>query len=148
MKPISLRAKVLKRAAGLMRERGDELARYVTVEMGKLWNESKGEVALSADILEYYADHGSQISDIAVDIAGDDVRALNGLGLRVCWRPALAVPAFQLREIMYLNEVRELHFHESDAGVATFSSRRTVRSQIMMLTREATRLCGVIQQFP
>jgi succinate-semialdehyde dehydrogenase/glutarate-semialdehyde dehydrogenase len=60
MKPISQRAKVLRRAAGLMRERTDELARYVTVEMGKLWNEAKGEVALSADILEYYADHGAE----------------------------------------------------------------------------------------
>jgi hypothetical protein len=83
--------------------------------------------------------------DIAVDIAGDDVRWLNGLGLRVCWRPALAVPAFQLREIMYLKEVRDCI---STSRAAVFSSRRTVRSQIMMLTREATRLCGVMQQFP
>jgi succinate-semialdehyde dehydrogenase / glutarate-semialdehyde dehydrogenase len=57
---ISDRAAVLKRAAALMRERADELARRVTLEMGKLWNEAKGEVALSADILEYYADHGEK----------------------------------------------------------------------------------------
>jgi succinate-semialdehyde dehydrogenase / glutarate-semialdehyde dehydrogenase len=59
-KPIAQRAKVLKRSARLLRERADELARYVTVEMGKLWNEAKGEVALSADILDYYADHGAE----------------------------------------------------------------------------------------
>jgi succinate-semialdehyde dehydrogenase/glutarate-semialdehyde dehydrogenase len=59
-KPIAQRADVLKRAATVMRERTDELARYVTLEMGKLWNEAKGEVKLSADILEYYAKHGAE----------------------------------------------------------------------------------------
>ncbi len=57
---IARRAQVLERAAGLMRERSEELATYITLEMGKLWNEAKGEVALSADILQYYADHGGK----------------------------------------------------------------------------------------
>jgi succinate-semialdehyde dehydrogenase/glutarate-semialdehyde dehydrogenase len=51
------RALVLKRAAALMRERADTLARLATVEMGKLLAQSAGEVALSAAILDYYADH-------------------------------------------------------------------------------------------
>lgn len=51
------RAAVLKRAAALMRERADELARLATLEMGKLLAQSAGEVALSAAILDYYADH-------------------------------------------------------------------------------------------
>ncbi len=51
------RAVVLKRAAALMRERAHALARLVTVEMGKLLAQSAGEVALSAAILDYYADH-------------------------------------------------------------------------------------------
>ena len=51
------RALVLKRGAALMRERADELARLATVEMGKLLAQSAGEVALSAAILDYYADH-------------------------------------------------------------------------------------------
>jgi succinate-semialdehyde dehydrogenase/glutarate-semialdehyde dehydrogenase len=51
------RTLVLKRAAVLMRERADALARLVTVEMGKLLAQSAGEVALSAAILDYYADH-------------------------------------------------------------------------------------------
>jgi succinate-semialdehyde dehydrogenase/glutarate-semialdehyde dehydrogenase len=57
-KSIGHRAGVLKRAAAIMRDQSDELARYITLEMGKLLNEAKGEVALSADILEYYATHG------------------------------------------------------------------------------------------
>jgi len=57
---ISQRAGVLKRAAAIMRERADELARHITLEMGKLRMEAKGEVELSADILEYYADRGRE----------------------------------------------------------------------------------------
>lgn len=48
---------VLKRAATLMRERQPELARLATLEMGKLIAQSAGEVALSAAIIDYYADH-------------------------------------------------------------------------------------------
>ncbi|XVQ86643.1 NAD-dependent succinate-semialdehyde dehydrogenase [Microbispora siamensis] len=52
------RAAVVGRAASLMRERREELARTVTLEMGKLIGESRGEVDLSADILSYYAKQG------------------------------------------------------------------------------------------
>ena len=40
-----------------MRERLPQLAELVTLEMGKLIAQSRGEVALSADILDYYAAH-------------------------------------------------------------------------------------------
>jgi succinate-semialdehyde dehydrogenase/glutarate-semialdehyde dehydrogenase len=49
------RAIIVTKAATIMRERADEFARPVTLEMGKLIAESRGEVALSADILDYYA---------------------------------------------------------------------------------------------
>lgn len=49
------RAKVVDRAAVLMRDRIDELAKPVTLEMGKLFAQARGEVELSADILAYYA---------------------------------------------------------------------------------------------
>ena len=54
------RAAVLKRAAALMRERSEALAEIITKEMGKLIAQSVGEVALSAAILDYYADHAAQ----------------------------------------------------------------------------------------
>jgi succinate-semialdehyde dehydrogenase/glutarate-semialdehyde dehydrogenase len=38
-----------------MRSRIDEFARPVTLEMGKLYAQARGEVVLSADIIEYYA---------------------------------------------------------------------------------------------
>jgi succinate-semialdehyde dehydrogenase/glutarate-semialdehyde dehydrogenase len=51
------RKAVLKRAAALMRERQPALAELATREMGKLIAQSVGEVALSAAIIDYYADH-------------------------------------------------------------------------------------------
>jgi succinate-semialdehyde dehydrogenase/glutarate-semialdehyde dehydrogenase len=51
------RKTVLKRAAALMRERQQGLAELATLEMGKLIAQSAGEVALSAAIIDYYADH-------------------------------------------------------------------------------------------
>jgi succinate-semialdehyde dehydrogenase / glutarate-semialdehyde dehydrogenase len=49
------RAAVVAKAAAIMRERADEFAKPMTIEMGKLFKESQGEVALSADIIDYYA---------------------------------------------------------------------------------------------
>ena len=49
------RAVIAAKAATLMRERAEEFAKTATLEMGKLIAEARGEVALSADILEYYA---------------------------------------------------------------------------------------------
>lgn len=54
------RAVVLKRAAALMRERSQALAELITREMGKLIAQSLGEVALSAAIMDYYADNAEQ----------------------------------------------------------------------------------------
>jgi succinate-semialdehyde dehydrogenase/glutarate-semialdehyde dehydrogenase len=52
------RAAVVRRAAELMRERGDELAALVTREMGKRIKEAAAEVELAAGILDYYAEKG------------------------------------------------------------------------------------------
>ena len=51
---------VLARAAAILRERTDEFARLITVEMGKLIAQSRGEVLLSAAILDYYAEHAEE----------------------------------------------------------------------------------------
>ena len=49
------RTAILKRAAALMRERSQQLAELITLEMGKLIAQSQGEVALSASILDYFS---------------------------------------------------------------------------------------------
>ena len=54
-KTFAERAVVAAKAAAIMRARVDEFARPVTLEMGKLFAEARGEVALNADIIGYYA---------------------------------------------------------------------------------------------
>ena len=56
-KTFAQRRQVLARAAALMRERSQQFAELITLEMGKLIAQSQGEVALSAAILDYYAEN-------------------------------------------------------------------------------------------
>ena len=57
---FAARAVILKSAAALMRERAQAFAELITLEMGKLIPQSLGEVALSAAILDYYADNAEK----------------------------------------------------------------------------------------
>ena len=59
-KSFSERAIVARKAAAIMRDRIDEFARPMTLEMGKLIEQARGEVQLSADIIEYYALHAEK----------------------------------------------------------------------------------------
>ncbi len=54
-KTFAQRARVLVKAAAIMRAQVDKFARPMTLEMGKRFEEARGEVALSADIIDYYA---------------------------------------------------------------------------------------------
>jgi succinate-semialdehyde dehydrogenase / glutarate-semialdehyde dehydrogenase len=50
-----LRAEVLHKVAGLLREKKKALAQMITLEMGKLVAQAEGEIKLSAEIFDYYA---------------------------------------------------------------------------------------------
>src|SRR4051812_24622075 len=52
---IANRARIVQAAAAKLRQNAEEYAQYLTLEMGKLIAEARGEVALAADILDYYA---------------------------------------------------------------------------------------------
>src|SRR5665811_2416312 len=54
------RAAVVAETAGIMRARFDEFARPMTLEMAKLLDQARGEVALSADIVDYDARHAER----------------------------------------------------------------------------------------
>src|SRR5882762_6639977 len=54
---VAERAKIMGRAAAILREKAEEYARYMTLEMGKLIDQGRYEVELSAAILDYYASH-------------------------------------------------------------------------------------------
>ena len=54
------RADLLNNVARLLRERKWELAKTITLEMGKLIAQAEGEIELSANIFEYYALHSQR----------------------------------------------------------------------------------------
>jgi succinate-semialdehyde dehydrogenase/glutarate-semialdehyde dehydrogenase len=54
------RKAIIKKAASILREKRDDFAKPITLEMGKLFREAQGEVDLSADILDYYADNAEK----------------------------------------------------------------------------------------
>src|SRR5690606_37282918 len=59
--PAIERAKIMRRAAALMRERADGIARLLTQEQGKPLPEAKMETLAAADIIEWFADEGLRV---------------------------------------------------------------------------------------
>jgi succinate-semialdehyde dehydrogenase / glutarate-semialdehyde dehydrogenase len=55
-RPFSERSRIIARSAQILLEQKEELARLATLEMGKRIAESRGEVELSASIMQYFAD--------------------------------------------------------------------------------------------
>src|ERR1043165_8235610 len=52
------RCKILHKAADLMRERADAIAKIMVMEQGKPYPEARGEVIVSADIIDWYGEAG------------------------------------------------------------------------------------------
>lgn len=59
--PFSSRAKIMQKAADLLRKDVVSYANLLTLEMGKITSEAKAEVELSAAILEYYANNAERL---------------------------------------------------------------------------------------
>ena len=59
--PAAERAKTMRRAAALMRERADAIAAIMVQEQGKPLAEAKGETMASAEIIEWFADESLRV---------------------------------------------------------------------------------------
>ena len=59
--PAIERNKIMRKAAGLMRERAGDIAALLTQEQGKPLIEAKGEAMAAADIIEWFADKGLRV---------------------------------------------------------------------------------------
>jgi len=59
-RPVAERARIVGRAAAILREKRDEYASYATLEMGKIARFGYLEIDLVADILDYYATNGEK----------------------------------------------------------------------------------------
>ncbi len=55
------RARIMRTASGLLRERADRIARTMTLEQGKPLREARGEILAAADIIDWFADEGLRV---------------------------------------------------------------------------------------
>jgi succinate-semialdehyde dehydrogenase / glutarate-semialdehyde dehydrogenase len=88
-KPFGERAKVIGGAAQIMLARKEELARLAALEMGKRMVEGRGEVELSASILQYFADHAESFlsSQVIKSSMGDAHLEYSPLGVLLSVQP-------------------------------------------------------------
>jgi succinate-semialdehyde dehydrogenase / glutarate-semialdehyde dehydrogenase len=94
------RKAIVKKAASIMRKKLDEFARPITIEMGKLFQESRDEVTLSADILDYYADNAERfLAPQKLNVKdGEAIVESEPLGVLFCVEP-WNFPYYQLVRI-------------------------------------------------
>ncbi len=70
------RARVLRKAADIVRSRRDDIAHTLTLEQGKILAESRAEVDAAADIIEWAADEGRRAYGRVVPGRASDIRQL------------------------------------------------------------------------
>ena len=59
--PAFERAKIMREAARLLKERADAIARWMVQEQGKPLVEAKGEIIMACDIIEWFAEEGRRV---------------------------------------------------------------------------------------
>ena len=59
--PAAERATIMRRAGALMRERAEAIGQVLTLEQGKPLAEAKAEAAMSAEIIEWFAEEGRRV---------------------------------------------------------------------------------------
>ena len=82
------RARLIRRIGELMRERIDELARWITLEVGKPLAQAKGEIQISIDQFEWFAEETKRIYGQTVESRTANSRLL------VTYAPVGVVAAF------------------------------------------------------
>ncbi|MDV2582180.1 NAD-dependent succinate-semialdehyde dehydrogenase [Alkalibacillus haloalkaliphilus] len=70
------RAKYLRDAATYLKENIDQIAETVTKEMGKPFNESKGEIVLSINYFEWYAEEAKRVYGETIPASHQDKRLM------------------------------------------------------------------------
>jgi len=96
------RSKILRKAADLLRERHDHVAKVQTQEQGKVYAESRAEVMTSADIIDWYAEEGRRTYGRIVPGRQKGVRQL------VIQEPVGVVAAFTPWNFPTLTPVRKI----------------------------------------
>ncbi len=100
LRTLAERKAIVKKAAATLRLQREVFAAHVTQEMGKLLSEARAEVDLSADILDYYADHAEQfLAPESLQVAeGEAMVESAPLGVLFCVEP-WNFPYYQLARV-------------------------------------------------
>src|SRR5262245_32119251 len=99
--PAPRRAEIIFRAAEILRERKEELARLMTREMGKVLAETRGDVQEAIDMAYYIAAEGRRLFGVTVpselpDKFAMSVRTPLGVcGLITPWNFPMAIPSWK-----------------------------------------------------
>jgi succinate-semialdehyde dehydrogenase/glutarate-semialdehyde dehydrogenase len=96
------RAKIMRKAADLLRERADHVSKVQTQEQGKVYPESRAEVLTSADIIDWYAEEGRRAYGRIVPGRAKGVRQI------VVQEPVGVVAAFTPWNFPTLTPVRKI----------------------------------------
>ena len=94
------RARLLRRLAGLVEEHGEELARLETRNVGKPIQDSRGEVAMVAEVFYFYAGavdkHHGETIPVAAGVDLTFREPLGVVGLIVPWNFPIAIASWKL----------------------------------------------------
>lgn len=98
------RREILQRAADLLRSNVDYYAKFLTLEMGKIFAEAKAEVELSAQIFEYYVKYAEKLLQdeplqVADPATGNAVLIHEPLGVLLAVEP-WNFPYYQIARII------------------------------------------------
>jgi aldehyde dehydrogenase (NAD+) len=100
--PAPKRAAILLKAAELMRGQKERLSRLVTMEMGKVIKEGRGDVQEAIDTLEYFAGEGRRLlgytttSELKDKFAMTIRRPVGVFGLITPWNFPIAIPSWKI----------------------------------------------------
>jgi acyl-CoA reductase-like NAD-dependent aldehyde dehydrogenase len=100
--PAPARGEYLARAAALIRERADDIARDFTREEGKTLREARGETLRAAQIFDFFAGEGRRLGGRTFPADGRDTflytlrEPLGVVALVTPWNFPIAIPAWKL----------------------------------------------------
>jgi aldehyde dehydrogenase (NAD+) len=100
--PAPMRAKILFRAGRRLEERKEELAHLMTVEMGKILKESRGDVQEAIDMAYYNAGEGRRLlgettpSELPNKFCMTIRKPIGVVGLITPWNFPIAIPAWKI----------------------------------------------------
>jgi len=100
--PPPVRGKIIARAAQIMTERQDELARMLTREEGKTLSESNGEILRSINVLDFMAGEGKRLggetlpSELPKNFAYTMKQPLGVVACITPWNFPVAIPVWKI----------------------------------------------------